>query len=109
MKERYIQLNVEFQRIARRDKKVLLNEQCKDIEEIIEWYVSVRVSQMVLVVKNPPTNAGDIRDVSSIPGSGRSPGGGNGYLLHYFCLENRWTEEPGNPQSMGREESDTTE
>jgi len=33
MKERYIQLNVEFQRIARRDKKVLLNEQCKYIEE----------------------------------------------------------------------------
>ena len=33
-------------------------------------------SQVALVVKNPPANAGDIRDMSSIPGSGRSPGGG---------------------------------
>ena len=33
---------------------------------------------MVLVVKNPPTNAGDIRDVGLIPGWGRSPGGGHG-------------------------------
>ena len=35
-------------------------------------------SKVVLVVKNPPANAGDIRDMSSIPGSGRSPGEGNG-------------------------------
>ena len=33
-------------------------------------------SQVVLVVKNPPANAGDVRDMSSIPGSGRSPEGG---------------------------------
>ena len=37
---------------------------------------------MVLVVKNTPTNAGDIRVAGSIPGSGRSPGEGNGYPLH---------------------------
>ena len=43
---------------------------------------------MVLVVKNLPANAGDARDVSSIPESGRSPGGGNGYPLQYSCLEN---------------------
>ena len=43
---------------------------------------------MVLVVKNPPANAGDIRDAGSIPGSGRSPGEGNGNLLQYSCLEN---------------------
>ena len=43
---------------------------------------------MVLVVKNPPVNAGDIRDLDSIPGSGRSPGGGHGNPLHYSCLEN---------------------
>ena len=43
---------------------------------------------MALVVKNPPANAGNIRDTGSIPGSGRSPGGGNGNLLQYFCLEN---------------------
>ena len=40
------------------------------------------------MVKNPPANAGDIRDKGSIPGSGRSPGGGNGNLLQYSCLEN---------------------
>ena len=47
-----------------------------------------RVSQVVLVVKNLPANAGDIRDVDSISRSGRSPGQGNGYPLHYSCLEN---------------------
>ena len=36
-KERYTHLNAEFQRIARIDKKVFLSEQCKEIEEIIEW------------------------------------------------------------------------
>ena len=45
-------------------------------------------SQMVLVVKNPPTNAGDVRDAGSIPGSGRFPGGGDGNPLQYSCLEN---------------------
>ena len=43
---------------------------------------------MALVVKNPPANAGDIRDASSIPGSGRSPGGGHGNPLQYSGLEN---------------------
>ena len=39
------------------------------------------------VVKNPPVNAGDMRDAGSIPGSGRSPGVGNGNPLQYSCLE----------------------
>ena len=39
------------------------------------------------VVKNPPANAGDTRDVGSSPGLGRSPGIGNGNPLQYFCLE----------------------
>ena len=43
---------------------------------------------MALVVKNLPTNAGDVRDVGLIPGSGRSPGGGHGNPLQYSCLEN---------------------
>ena len=43
---------------------------------------------MVLVVKNLPANAGDIRDVGSIPGLGRSPGGGRGNPLQYSHLEN---------------------
>ena len=49
---------------------------------------------------NSPANAGDIRDVGLIPGSGRSPGG-HGHLLQYSCLENLRTEEPGRLQSMG--------
>ena len=44
--------------------------------------------QVALVVKNPPTSEGDIRDASLIPGSGRSPGEGNGNPLQYSCLEN---------------------
>ena len=43
---------------------------------------------MVLVVKNPPANAGELRDADSIPGSGRSPRGGHGNPLQYSCLEN---------------------
>ena len=45
-------------------------------------------SRVVLVVKNPPANAGNKRDVGLIPGSGRSPGEGNGNPLQYSCLEN---------------------
>ena len=45
-------------------------------------------SQVVLVVKNLSARAGDVRDVDSIPGWGRSPGGGHGNPLWYFCLEN---------------------
>ena len=45
-------------------------------------------SQVTLVVKNLPANAGDIRDADSIPGWGRSPGGGHSNPLQYLCLEN---------------------
>ena len=41
---------------------------------------------MELVVKNPPANAGDVTDMGLIPGSGRSPGGGDGNPLQYFLL-----------------------
>ena len=41
------------------------------------------------VVKNPPANAGDTRDVGLIPGLGRSPGGENGTPLHYSCLKKK--------------------
>ena len=44
--------------------------------------------QVVLVVKNLLANAGDIRDAGSIPGWGRSPGGGHGIPLQYSCGEN---------------------
>ena len=53
------------------------------------------------MVKNVPANAGDSRDVGSIPGSGRSPGEGNGNLLQCPCLGNPWTEEPGGLQIVG--------
>ena len=48
----------------------------------------VRPSQVVLVVKNPPARAEDVRDTGLIPGSGRSPGGGYSNPLQYSCLEN---------------------
>ena len=44
-------------------------------------------------VKNLPANAGDVEDAGLIPESGRSPGGGNGNPLQYFCL--------GNPMDRG--------
>ena len=43
---------------------------------------------MALLVKNLPANAGDMKDTGSIPGLGRSPGGGHGNPLPYSCLEN---------------------
>ena len=52
-------------------------------------------SQMMLVVKNLPAIAGDIKGVGSIPGSGRSPGGRNGNSLQYSYLKQPMTEEPG--------------
>ena len=48
----------------------------------------VRASQVVPVVKNLPANTEDLRDTGSVPGSGRSPGEGNGNPLQYSCLEN---------------------
>ena len=47
-----------------------------------------RASQVMLVVKNSPTNARDVRDTVLIPGSGRFPGGGHDNPLQYSCLEN---------------------
>ena len=44
--------------------------------------------KVALVVKNPPINAGDLRDTDSFPESGRSPGVGHGNPLQYSCLEN---------------------
>ena len=56
--------------------------------------------QVALVVKNLPDKAEDIRDMSSIPGLGRSPGGGHGNPLQYLAWEIPWTEEPGSLQSI---------
>ena len=57
------------------------------------------------MVKNPPASAGDL---GLIPGSGRSPGEGNGNPLQYSCLGNPRTEEPGRLQSRVAKELDMT-
>ena len=58
------------------------------IEFITELCPLTGASQVALVVKNPSANAGDVRDKSSIPGLGKSPGEGNGNPLQYSCVEN---------------------
>ena len=68
------------------------------------------LSAVALALKNAPANTGDIRDVGSIPRSGRSPGGGHGNPLRYSCLKNPidggawWATVHG-----GHTESDMTE
>ena len=59
-------------------------------DELWEWIIPMhpRASQVALVVKNPPANASDIRDMVSIPESGKSPGEVHGNPLQYFWLEN---------------------
>ena len=64
---------------------------------------------MALVVKNLPANAGDIRDLGSIPGWGRSPGEGNGNPLQYSCLENPMDREAWRATVHRVTGSDTTE
>ena len=54
-------------------------------------------------------NEGGAGDVGLIPGLGRSPGGGNGNLPQYSCLENPWTEEPGRLQTIGSQRINMTE
>ena len=59
---------------------------------ILYWVImgileTIWASQAVLVVKNPSASARDTRDVGSIPGSERSPGGGHGNPCQYSCLE----------------------
>ena len=66
------------------------------------------LSQMI---KNPPANAGHVRDVGSIPGLGRSPGGGQGIPLQYSCLENPMDRGAwwASLHREGHKESDMTE
>ena len=65
---------------------------------------------MLLVVKNLPANAGDTGDVGSIPGSGRSPGGGHCNSLQYSCLESpHGHRNLAGYSPWGCKESDTTE
>ena len=63
--------------------RIFRQESWNGVPLCVKW-----ASLVVLVVKNPPANAGDLRDAVLIPGLGRSPGGGQGNSLRYPCLEN---------------------
>ena len=62
-----------------------------------------------MVVKNPPANAGNARDKSSVLGSGRSPEIGNGNQSNILAWKIPWLGEPSGLQFMGHKESDTIE
>ena len=64
---------------------------------------------MVLLVKKLSANAGDVRDLCSMPGSGRSPGGGHGNPLQYSCLENPMDRGAWQAAVHGVAESNKTE
>ena len=69
----------------------------------------VWASQVLLAVKNLPANAGDVRDLGSIPGSRRSDGEGKGNPLQYSCLENCMDRGAWQATVHGIVESDTDE
>ena len=81
------------------------NEQNRYIFALIEdtyW-----VSQVVLVVKNPPSNTGNLRDTGFILGSSRFPGARNSNPLQYSCLENPTDREAGGATVLGVTQSQT--
>ena len=85
------QLEKTIQELMSSLQTVSKNLDMKVTEKFWNSYVlllEVRASQMALVVKNWPTNSGDIRDAGSILGMGRSPREGNGNPLQCSCLEN---------------------
>ena len=73
-----------------RNQNNQINRPYKTLVDIKIFYMLILTLGFpgVSVVKNLPDNARDIRDVGSIPGSGSSPGEGNGNLFQYSCLEN---------------------
>ena len=73
------------------------NRVCSSLESVMismairnkrRYLSDQRASQVALVVKNLAASAGDVKDMGSIPGSGGSPGKGNGNPLQYSCQEN---------------------
>ena len=69
-------------------------------------FMHIQASQVVLVIKSLPANAGDARGMGSVPGSGRSLEERHGNPPHYSCLENPWTEEPGGLQTTGSQRAE---
>ena len=67
----------------------------------LEETTDIWASQVVQVAKNPPANKGDVRDMGSVPGLGRSPGGGHGNPLQYSCLENPKDRGAWRARAMG--------
>ena len=63
-------------------------DQCPDYSSKVSDLIDLVWGPMVPVLKNPPANAGGVRDVGSIPGWERSLGGKHGSPLQYSCLEN---------------------
>ena len=72
-------------------------------------YLIIIASQVALLVKHLPANAGDAKDAGSIPGSGRSPEVGNGNPLQYPCLDNPMDRGSWWATVHGRKELDVTE
>ena len=75
--------------------------------EVKMWLAGVLIISLLIPTRGFPggsegkESACNVGHPSMIPGSGRSPGEGNGNPLQYSCLENSWTEEPGGLQPMG--------
>ena len=63
-------------------------------QNMFQGHIVVLSSQVALVEKNPPADAGEVSDVDSVPGSGRSPGEGNDNPVQYSCLENSMYRGP---------------
>ena len=61
---------------------------CSQIDNFSVWIAALMNFPDGSVVKNLPANARDTRDMGSVPGLGRSSGGGKGNPLRYSCLEN---------------------
>ena len=85
-----------------RESNSHLNPTIKKVTIIISMIVFSKIaSQVALVVKNQPANTGDVRDVGSIPGSGRSLEKEMATCSSIFAWKSPWTEEPGGLQPMG--------
>ena len=92
-------LTMKWQKHKLIKKKIRESEHYMEIQDqgklkLYSSYALTRASQVRLVVQNLPTRAGDIRDASSTPGSGRSPGGGNRNPLKHSCLEHPMDRDP---------------